>query len=253
MEVRYGATGLDSHAYWSAWRHHLYAAPPQSRDAYNYSPAFAEAFWPLTLIPWSVFGSLWLVAVAGIYLWLLAPLPLGWRLIALLACSSDIVTGNVWSLFGLVLVLGFRYPGAWAFPALTKVTPVLGPVWFAARREWRQLGVCVLTTAVVVAASFLASPHLWVRWFEFLSASSRHLGGMAPPINPPTRILLAIELPIAVGLTVFAARTNRRWLLPIAMLFANPVLTANAAVVLAAVPRLRAADRLAVARANSNS
>jgi hypothetical protein len=62
---------------------------------------------------------------------------------------------------------------------------------------------------------------------------------MAPEFFDQTALLLADELPIAVEVTVYAARTNRRWLLPVAMLFANPVFTANAFVILAAIPRLR--------------
>lgn len=240
--VARGEIGFDAHAYWAAaHHHHFYRASPESVDAYLYSPAFAEGIWPIAAGPWAFFCAVWLLLVAAIYLWLLAPLPLRWRIPALLACTLDIVSGNVWSLFGLVLVAGFRFPGAWAFPALTKVTPVLGPVWFAARREWRNVLISIDAVVAFAAVSMIAAPHFWVSWLHLLEHAKPN-GSMAAAFNPPTAALLAVELPIAIAVTVWAARTNRRWLLPVAMLFANPVLTSNALVILAAIPRIRAMD-----------
>jgi hypothetical protein len=240
--IRQGQIGFDAHAYWSAWQHHLYSVAPEERDAYLYSPAFAQAIWPLTLLQWPAFCALWLGGIAAIYAWLLAPLSLRWRLPLLLICSLDVVSGNVWAVFALVIVFGFRYPAAWAFPALTKVTPVLGPVWFAARREWRALLISAATTGLLAGLSFGLAPDLWHRWVALLlhpDSFPHGLSSMAPAFYPPTPLLLAVELPIALALTIYGARTNRRWLLPVAMLFANPVFTANAFVILAAIPRLR--------------
>src|SRR5262249_43183846 len=124
-----GSIGFDAHAYWAAWRHDLYAAAPQELDAYLYSPAFAQAIWPLTRLPWPFFCAVWLGVVAAIYWWLLHPLPRRWRIPLFAICTLDIVSGNVWSFFALVIVFGFRFPALWALPILTKVTPALGPVW----------------------------------------------------------------------------------------------------------------------------
>src|SRR4051812_48958299 len=157
--------GFDAHAYWAAWRHDgLYTVAPQQLDAYLYSPAFAEAIWPLAKLPWAWFSIVWTGIITGTYLWLLAPLERRWRIPLLLLCSIDLVAGNVWSFFALVLVFGFRYPGAWAFPLLTKVTPVVGPVWFLVRREWRSLAIVALTTAAIALASIAIAPHLWSDW-----------------------------------------------------------------------------------------
>ncbi len=237
-----GSVGLDAHAYWAAWRHHLYSAAPQQTDAYLYSPVFAQIIWPLTLLSWPAFCFIWLAAVTATYAWLLAPLALRWRVPALLLCSLDIVSGNVWSFFAVVLVVGFRYPSAWALPALTKVTPGAGMLWFMARREWRSLLTSLGVTLGLAAISFAFAPSLWVDWFRLLlhphSFAHSAAAGIQPLIDPPTALLLAVELPVAIGITVFAARTDRPWLLPVAMIFANPVFTANAFVILAAIPRL---------------
>ena len=55
--------------------------------------------------------------------------------------------GNVHLLLALAIVLGFRWPAAWAFVLLTKITPGIGLLWFAVRREWRSLAIALGATA----------------------------------------------------------------------------------------------------------
>jgi hypothetical protein len=232
----------DAHAYWAAWHHHLYLAAPEQRDAYLYSPVFAQLIWPATLLPWPAFAAFWATAVAGAYWWLLRPLSLEWRLPIFGLCCLDIAAGNVWSLFALTVVLGFRRPALWAIPLFTKVTPVLGPVWFAARRQWRNLGIWLGTVLVLVALSMSLQPSLWHAWFNLLLHPESHHtatgGDWKPLLYLHGPWLLVFELPIAIALTVYAARTNRPWLVAIAMVLANPILTSDGLVVLAALPRL---------------
>jgi hypothetical protein len=234
-----GHVGFDAHAYYAAWDHrHLYGAAPESDDAYLYSPAFAELIWPLTLVPWVAFCALWLGAMTAVYLWLLAPLPMRWRLPLLVLALSLDSAGNVWAVFALVLVFGFRRPAAWAFPALTKVTPFVGPIWFASRREWRKASTALGVAAAIIAFSAIADPQLWHEWVHFLLSTRPNQTG-APMLTLPTPALLGLELPIAVALTIYGARTNRAWLVPVAMVFADPVFSVNGFLVLAAIPRIR--------------
>lgn len=243
-EVLSGKVGFDAHAYYAAWTHRgLYDKPPEELDAYLYSPAFAQAIRPLTLLPWPLFCAFWLTAIAVAYLWLLAPLPLRWRVPLLVIALSFDSAGNIWAFFALVVVFGFRWPGLWAFPALTKVTPVLGPVWFASRAEWRRLVIAVVVTLSIVAVSAAVGPHLWHGWFEFLRTTHPARGIAAPSALLPTPIALGLGLPIGVALTIYAARTDRPWLLPVAMVFAEPILAGQALFVLAAIPRLWSARR----------
>jgi hypothetical protein len=168
-----------------------------------------------------------------------------WRIPLLVIVLSFDTAGNVWAFFALVLVFGFRRPALWALPALTKITPFLGPVWFAARREWRNVAIAVGTTFGIAAVSAAASPHLWSEWFHFLLTTHPSRTGIAPPSALfPTSVLLATELPIALALTIYAARRDRPWLLPVAMVFAEPVLAGQALFMLAAMPRLFMATRL---------
>lgn len=239
--------GVDAHAYWAAWQHKtLYAIQPEHVDAYEYSPAFAQVVWPLAQLPWPAFCVLWLAAVLAAYLWLLAPLELRWRLPLLALCSPDIATGNVWSLFALVLVLGLRWPALWALPLLTKVTPIVGPVWFAARRDWRSLAIALGTTAAIAAVSFTAAPGLWGDWVHYVlhpdRVASAATDRLLPLLHPPTALFIGLAMPCSVALTIVAAKRDRPWLLPVAMVAAMPFFTANAFAMLTAIPRLRQAS-----------
>src|SRR6266508_83882 len=135
--------GVDAQAYWSSWRNGLYSAGPEQRDAYLYSPVFAQVLWPLTLLPWPIFYGLWIAAAIAAFAWLLAPLGLGCALLLVLICMPEIEAGNVWPFFALVLVSGLRFPAARAFPLLLKVTSGRGLLWFACRRECSRVAVAI--------------------------------------------------------------------------------------------------------------
>ena len=68
---------------------------------------------------------------------------LGWRsallVLAFPPVALELYHGNIHLLMAAAIVLGFRYPIGWSFLLLTKVTPGVGLVWFAVRREWRPL------------------------------------------------------------------------------------------------------------------
>ena len=84
-------------------------------------------------------------------------------LLALPPVAFELYHGNVHLWIASAIVLGFRYPWTWAFVLLTKVTPGLGLVWFAARREWRSLAIALGVTAAIVAVSLVARPPALVR------------------------------------------------------------------------------------------
>lgn len=238
--------GVDAHAYWRAargpWDATMYAVPPGHVDAFNYSPAFAQVVWPLAQLPWPVFGLLWSLAAAAALGWMLWPLGARWAVPLVLCCAPEIVSGNIFWLMALVVVAGTR-PGArpvgasaWAVVALTKVTPALGPLWHLLRREWRSLGWSVLATVAVVAVSVPLAPDLWRHWLDFLLRNERSDEPVGSPVLGP----LVVRLPLALGLLVWGALTDRRWTLPAATALATPVAGPAALTLLAAVPRLRA-------------
>jgi len=230
--------GTDSaHAYWAVWKVTPYGVPPGTPDAFNYSPAFAQLIWPLTLLPWPTFLVVWSGLLAAALVWLLWPLPPRWRWLTLLYVVPPVlVIGNIEAFLAVACVLGLQrrraWAWAWALPLLTKVTPGLGPVWFAARREWRALALSVGATAAIVLVSYIAAPELWTRWVEFLA------GAPTPPTQafyPP----LLVRLPVAVVLAAWAARRSRPTWLAAAMVVAMPLWSSGVLILLAAIPRLR--------------
>lgn len=52
----------------------MYGLPPNTADAYLYSPAFAQLIWPLAQLPWPLFVAAGAVAGFALYAWLLRPL-----------------------------------------------------------------------------------------------------------------------------------------------------------------------------------
>jgi glycosyl transferase family 87 len=230
----HGQLGHDCHAYWAAWhRGELYTAAPTERDAYLYSPAFAQLIRPLALLPWPVFGALWMGGETLLLGWLVWPLRWAWRVPLFALCLPEMWLGNVHALFALVLVFGFRRPGWWAIPLLTKVTPAVGFVWFAARREWRKLSEALAWTGGIVAVSAAIDPGAWVDWVRFLLD---HANG-GPHSNAAWTV---IHYAAAAVVLLYAIKSERRLLLVPAMILAAPVATYLAPLaVLAALPRMR--------------
>src|SRR4051812_47888883 len=123
--------------------------------AYPYSPAFAQLIWPLNQLPWPLFVATWTALLLGGVFLLTGP---ELALAGLFVGAMEIAGGNVSLLLTLAIVAGFRWPATWALVLLTKITPGIGLLWFALRREWRSLGIALGSTAAIVAVSMLIPP-----------------------------------------------------------------------------------------------
>jgi hypothetical protein len=235
--------GWDAHAYYVAWDGGLYEELPGSVDAYNYSPLFAQVIWPLTLLPWPVFCAVFLGAAAAGVAWLAHPLPILLRVAVIAACLPEILSGNVFWLLGVMSVLGISRGAPWCVAAFTKILPCLGPVWFLARGQWRALAGFVGTAAVLLAISAFVSPGEWQAWIDFLRESAGDSSGEVYLSPVVVTFPLVVRFPLALVLAVWAARTDRPWLLPVAMVLASPVVGWGTLAMLAAIPRLRGHGR----------
>lgn len=240
--------GADSHAYWLVWQGQdsLYDHAPTEPDAYLYSPAFAQAVWPLAQLPFPVFCAAFTIAPAVAFWWLLRPLPARLAVPFWLMTTPEIVTGNVFWLLALCAVWGLRRPSWWLVAALTKITPFLGPVWFAIRREWARLAISIVATTCVAAGSYALDPGAWHDWVAFLLQNQ---SGSQGPIGDA--LPLTIRVPAAVLLVVWGAVTDRVWVLPAGMVLATPVLAVASFTVLAALPRLKSDYARALATGTS--
>ena len=231
----------DARAYWEAARGDPYARPVLGAPvAYYYSPAFLQVFSPLLALSFPAFLAAWylingaaLVAVAR-----------SWLPIALLTgfVALEVLRGNIETLMALAIVAGFRWPAAWAFILLTKVTPGVGLLWFVGRRDWRSLAIAVGATLAIAAGSFVLAPDLWRAWIASLVANAGVSIDWAYFPVP-----LVIRLPIAAALALVGGWFGWRWMVPIASTLAMPALwPVNLTLLVAIIPLLPRSDGKAV-------
>ena len=236
---------VDMHTYWATGGSVSYATSnPYVVGAYLYAPAFAQALYPLTTLPWPWFAALWTAAICAAYIWLVGrwafPLLLGG------AVALELYLGQIDIFIAAAAVVGFRYPAVWAFPLLTKVAPGIGLVWFVVRREWRNLALALASTAAIAGASGVLAPGLWHDWFDLLR---RSITDKQVVEGAYLGIPVWVRLPFAVGVIAWGARTDRHWTVPVAMLLAMPILWVNVFTLLLAIVPLRPEPGLTPARA----
>lgn len=221
----------DAHAYWSASQTNPYWDVVDASNAYLYSPAFLQLLAPFQALPWDVFRGLWLAGAVALLAWMTGPV----MAVVLLVPGvyspvwTDVYFGNVYIYMTAALVVGMRYPAAMAFLFLTKLTPGIAAAWFAVRQEWRKLAVALGATAAMAIASFLWSPELWAQWADVLMRSRGVDAVQGAKIPPLEARLIAAALLLGVG-----AWRGWRWVLPLAVLLAQPVLWYSAFTLLVA-------------------
>ena len=225
----------DSHAYWAVNIADPYTANVGEHDAFLYSPAVAQLFAVLGQLPWIVFLAGWTVLQVAIVLWLAGRS--WWWVLPLPPVLFECIVGNVHLLYAAAINLGFRFPWTWALMLLTKVTPGIGLLWFAVRREWRALGIALGATAAIVAVSYVLAPGLWRQWLDLLTAQS---GGDVPGLAA-VRVPLFARVALAAVIVVWGAWTDRPWVLPIAVLLAQPVIWVASLSILVGILPLRGA------------
>ncbi len=239
-----GSMAFDVVAYWQLDLADPYTASVGDLGFFPYSPAIALLFAPFTNLPWLVFVSGWYTVLIGAVAWL------GRRniltLLAFPPVAIELYHGNIHLLLAVAIVIGFRYPAAWAFVLLTKVTPGIGLLWFAARGEWRKLGAALGVTAAIVAVTFVLLPTQWMAWIQMLLGSAG-----TPPPWPALPVPLWLRLPVAALIVIWGARTDRMWAVPVAAALSLPALWPGGLAILAACWRLGPARaRLATAPAD---
>lgn len=217
---------IDAHAYFVG----DYGGSWGTADAFVYSPAFSQAVEPLRWFGWDTFRVTWRALEVAALALLAGPLTGALLFVKPVALEVDL--GNINLLVGAAIVAGFRFPAAWAFILLTKVTPGVGLLWFAVRREWRNLGTALGATAVLAVVSFAYAPSEWIAW----------VGGVANPGAGPDPIITAplwLRLVVAGALVTWGALTERRWTVLVGSFLALPSIGLVALAMLVGLWRLR--------------
>ena len=246
------ADSVDAYAYWTTRSGDFYAAADTGRiGAYLYSPAFAQLLAPLTWLPVNVFTAIW-TAINCAALWYLLR---RWSLPSLLflPIPFEIISGNVHLLYAVAIVVGFRgarWTASWALMFITKITPFVGVLWFLVRREWQAFAVAIGVTAAIVGASFVLDPDAWRQWIDILRTDLTSGAGTGALDTPGWYLAVPLlpRLVAAAALIVVAALTDRRWIVPFAVVLALPVVWLNGLAVLAAVVPLWQARSIGVAK-----
>ena len=233
--------GYDAFSYWSIDYADLYGRAMSSNfalGAFRYAPPIAFLFAPLQLVPWWFFLWLWAALGLAMVVWL------GGRwslvLLALPPVALELYHGNVHLLMAAAIALGFRFPWAWSFVILTKLSPGIGVLWFLLRREWSKLAWALGATAVFALLTYVVAPDYWTEFVASIASNLNEPQDFSVPPPAPIRI------PIAAGLIFWGARTDRPWTVPIAATLALPIIWPHGlTVAVAAIPFLRSGDRAA--------
>jgi hypothetical protein len=234
----------DAAGIYQAVRGDLYAMPWLDHGAYVYSPVFAQAITLLTALPWEAFWAIWVGLQVAILLVVARPIPAALLLVLPWfpfaghpnPVHGTIANGNPQLFMAGAIVLAYRYPVAWAMPLLMKVTPGIGLVWYAARREWRSLAIAIGATLAIAAISVAFTPGLWAQWFGVLRQATAADAHAVEIIYVP----LFIRLPVAAALIFWGARNDRYWTVPIGAMLALPAIAHGGfALAVAAIPFLR--------------
>jgi len=233
--------GYDAYSYWSIDLDDVYGRTVASNftlGAFRYAPPIALLFAPLGLLPWWLFLLLWEAVMVATVAWLGGR----WTLIllALPPVALELYHGNVHLLMAAAIALGFRYPWTWSFVILTKVTPGIGLLWFAVRREWRSLVIALGFTAAISLATYVYAPQLWREWIDSIISNLNEPQFYSVPPPAP------IRLPIAALVVIWGALTDRPWTVAVAATLGLPIIWPHGLVLLlAAVPFLSLGDRAA--------
>jgi hypothetical protein len=233
---RLWGTGQDARCYWQATLANPYLHSDWNDPiAYVYSPAFLQLVSPLTALPWQAFMAVWTALLILAVRFLTGPRLLAAGLLFPFA-AMEVAGGNVSLLLAAAIVVGFRWPAAWSIVLLTKITPGIGLLWFAVRREWRSLAIALGVTAAIALVSFVVLPGQWRAWIDVVvqNALAGKSGTWASVPIP-----LWIRLPFAIALVAWGARTDRRWTVPVASMLALPALWyGGLSMLLAVIPLL---------------
>ena len=195
--------GSDARIYYGADLADLYPGSIFG-DTFVYSPAAAWLIQPFQELPFAIFRTLVVVLELAGLVYMIGPI---FAAVLLLAQFPplwvELQQANINLALGAVLVLGFRQPAWYAAAILTKVTPGVGLVWFAVRREWTALAIAMAATLLIALPSLVLHFSAWIDFVRSLALNAE----LDAQIGAP----LVLRLGLAAVVIVWGALTNRPW------------------------------------------
>jgi glycosyl transferase family 87 len=224
--------GFDFYAYWAVDPSDPYRIA-DGLGAFHYAPPVIWLTEPFKLLPFDVGYAVWTVLMVGLLVWMTRSWALAWC--AFPPVASELYHGNIDLLLAAALVAGFRTPAAWILLPITKVTTGINLLWPVLRRDLRDLGMVAVVGVVIVGASLaLQGIDVWRAWIDHLLVrmGRPEAGGALIDLS------LWLRLPIATVVMIWACLTARRWVVPLAVVLALPLLWFHSLAVLVAIEPL---------------
>jgi hypothetical protein len=224
--------GFDFYAYWAVDPVDPYRIA-DGLGAFHYAPPVIWLAAPFKLLTFDVGYVVWTVLMAGLLVWMTRSWALAWC--AFPPVASELYHGNIDLLLAAALVVGFRVSSAWVLLPITKVTTGINLLWPVLRRDGRAIATVALLGAAIIGASLLIQGiDIWRAWIEHLIVrmGRPEAGGALIDFS------LWLRLPIAIAVMVWASITARRWLVPIAVVLAMPLLWFHSLAALVAIQPL---------------
>lgn len=237
----------DEYAYWRAATqfaaggsmYDATATPGDVSYGYWYPPPLAQVLAPFTsLISSESFSVVWTALLLGCLWWLGGrDVLVALALIAFLPVAVELRVRNVHLVLAVLIVLALRRSWLFWIPAAAiKVAPVLGVLYLAAARRWREALAVALVGGAVLLASVLLAPTAWQDFFGIVLPRAGTSGASILPIPYPVRFAAAAGLALVAGrLSVGGRGPAADALLVCSLILANPTLWVTALSLLVAL------------------
>jgi hypothetical protein len=158
-------------------------------------------------------------------------------LIAFLPVAVELRVRNVHLVLAVLIVLALRRSWLFWIPAAAiKVAPVLGVLYLAAARRWKEALAVAIAGGAVLLASVLLAPSAWQDFFSIVVPRAGSSGASILPIPYPVRFTVAAALALVAGhLSVRGRGPVAEGMLLCALILANPTLWVTALSLLVAL------------------
>lgn len=248
------SVGTDEQAYWRAAvrfaaggsMYDPSATPGDANFGYYYPPPLAQVLAPFTsLLSAEAFSAIW-TAVLLTCLWWLGGrnVIVALALIAFVPVAVELRFRNVHLVIAVLTVLALRRSWLFWIPAAAiKVAPVIGILYLASARRWREAILVGIVGVGVLAVSVLLAPSAWRDFFAIVVPQAGTSEASLLSIPFPIRLGLGAALAVVAGQLVLRGRQHAgESLLVVALVAANPTLWVTAlSLLIAIVPLWRSA------------